>query len=54
MEDIEDCRPDEPNLPPKRIENVGEEFMDWAEKYWSFKRIVRKRRDRCKAKGHRY
>ena len=42
MEDIEDCRPDEPNLPPKRIENVGEEFMDWAEKYWSFKRIVRK------------
>ena len=41
MENIDDCKPEEQKH-PKKIENVGEEFMDWAEKYWAFKRIIRK------------
>ena len=35
-----ECKPKSET--PKKIENVGEEFMIWAEKGWAFERIVSK------------
>ena len=37
--ELEDCREPE-NTPP--IENVGEEFIKWAEKYWALQTLLSK------------
>ena len=28
--------------PKPKIENIGEEFMKWAEKYWALEKIITK------------
>ena len=39
IENYEPQKPDEDYKPPK-VENVGEAFMDWAEKGWAFEKIL--------------
>jgi hypothetical protein len=38
--DISDVRLSDGEISKQKVENVGEEFMKWAEQYWALEKII--------------